>query len=295
MQEAQLAGIDLRGAVLEEARLDSADLSYATLTGANFSSANLDKADLTGGVQAQAANFLVASLHGADLTGAQLQLADFTSAQMQGAMLSHAHLNGASLRDAELEGADLYQARLQGADMTGAKIRAVVLRGAGVWMTLSPALDAMALSDFSDLAIKPVEEADVAHLTRAIARATPGPQREHIQAALDPIMQVAASRKWAGSAEQLRWESMVKASAATIGEGYKGQLTDYLGRLMCRARWNSGGVATGIARRAQSLQFRGDLVMISDRLRASDCPGGQKALPRALRDLSQAADIARSN
>ena len=42
-------------------------------------------------------------------------------------------------------------------------------------------------------------------------------------------MQVAASRKWAGSTEQLRWESMVKASAAAIGEGYKGQLTDYLG------------------------------------------------------------------
>jgi hypothetical protein len=281
--------------VLEEARLDGAELGDALLTGASFFGAHLDKADLTGGVQAQGANFSAASMQGADLSGAHLQRANFSSASMQGAVLSLAQLQGAILREADLEGADLYQAKLHGADMTGAKIRAADLRSAGVWMTLPPAQDAMALSDFSDLVIRPMDEPDVATLAGAIERVAAGPSRDQIKGTLDPVMQVAASRKWAGSIELLRWESMVKASAAAIGEGYKGQLTDYLGRLMCKSRWNNGAVATGVGRRAQAQQFRGDLLVINDRTRASDCPGGQKALPRVLRDLNQAADIARSN
>ena len=295
LSEAQLTGIDLRGAQLEEAQMDGAELPYALLTGANLAGARLDKADLTGGVQAQAANFLVASLQGADLTGAHLQGADFSSATLQGSILAHAHLQGAVLRDAELEGADLTQSRLQAADLAGARIRAVDLRGAGVWMTQSPAQDAMALSDFSDLAIRPLDDGETAALALATQRLPAGPQRAQMTAKLAGIVQGPASRGWAGSAEQLRWDSMVKASTAATGEGYKTQLTEYLGRLACRARFNSGGVATGIARRAQTLQFRGDLLAINDRVRAVDCPAGQRIMPRILRDLGQTADNARSN
>lgn len=295
MQEAQLNGIDLRGAVLDEARLDAADMSYALVTGASFVGAHLEKADLTGGVHAQGANFLLAHLQGADLTGAQLQGADLSSGQLQGAVVSHAHLQAANLRDADLEGADFYQAKLYGADMTGAKIRAVDLRGAGVWMTVPPALDTVALSDLTDISLKPVDELELSALNGAIDRVEAGPLREQVRTALTPIMQIAASRRWAGTADQLRWDSMAKAATSAIGENYKGQLTDYLTRLMCRSRWTAGSVATGVARRAQTQQFRGDLVLVNDRLRAADCPGGSRTPARTVRDLNQAADNARVN
>ena len=275
--------------------MDGAELPYALLTGANFAGARLDKADLTGGVQAQAANFLVASLQGADLTGAQLQGTDFSSATLQGAILAHAHLQGSILRDAELEGADLSLARLQAADLTGARIRAVDLRGAVVWMTQSPAQDAMALSDFADLSVRPLEGGESAALQLAIDRVPDGPQRNQLRAALAGVSQAPSGRGWAGSAEQLRWDSMVKASAAAIGEGYKGQLTDHLVRLACRARFNTGGVVTGISRRAQTPQFRGDMLAINDRVRSADCPAGQRIVPRVLRELGLAADGVRSN
>ena len=295
LAEAQLTGIDLRGAELDEAQLEGAELPYALLTGASLAGARLDKADLTGGVQAQAANFLVASLQGADLTGAQLQGADFSSATLQGTILAHARLHGAMLRDADLEGADLTFSRLQAADLTGARIRAADLRGAGVWMTLSPAQDAMALSDFTDLTTSPLADGEAASLAVAVERVADGPQRAQLKTTLAGLQQGQASRSWSGSSEQLRWDSMVKASAVAIGEGYKSQLTDYLGRLACRPRFANGGVATGVARRAQTPQFRGELLAINDRLRAADCPVGQRILPRVLRDLGQVADTVRSN
>ena len=76
---------------------------------------------------------------------------------------------------------------------------------------------------------------------------------------------------------------------------YKLQLTDYLAKLQCKARWSNGSVATGIARRAQTQQFRGDLVAIYDRLKAEDCPASKTVPPKTLRDLGAAADAARGN
>ena len=73
------------------------------------------------------------------------------------------------------------------------------------------------------------------------------------------------------------------------------RLTDALTNLMCKARWSNGAVATGVARRAQAPQFRGDLVVIYDRLKAPDCPASATVLPKVQRSLSTAADVARSN
>ena len=41
---------------------------------------------------------------------------------------------------------------------------------------------------------------------------------------------------------------------------------------MCSARWSNGAVATGIARRAVTAQFRGDVVAVYDSLKAQSCP-----------------------
>ena len=64
----------------------------------------------------------MASLSGANLSGAALRGAD----------LSGANLNGADLSDANLNGADLSDATLRGADLSGANLRGAALRGANL-------------------------------------------------------------------------------------------------------------------------------------------------------------------
>ena len=295
LADAHLSGLDARNSAFDEANLEGADLSYARLTGANFSSAHLEKADLTGGVELQGANFLIAALQGADLNGAQLQFADFSSASMHGAVLSYAQLQGAILRDVDLEGAALPHARLEGADMTGAKIAGADLRGAGVWMTQPPEADASGLTDFTELSIKPIDEADAARLNAMLERIENRRVRGQVAEALAPILNLAESHSWTGTPEQAKWQGLIAAATAAGSESYKGRVTDYLAKLMCKARWSNGSVATGVARRAQTPQFRGDLIAIYDRLKADDCPASKSVLPRVQRGLSAAADIARSN
>jgi uncharacterized protein YjbI with pentapeptide repeats len=292
---ASLAGIDLRGARLEEAMLDGSDLSASILAGANFYGAHLEKANLSGSVQAQGVNFLVANLQGADLTGAQLQLADLTSAAMQGVVLAHAGLEGAVLRDADLEAADMTYARLQGVDMAGTRLKAADLRGARVWMTQPPALDALHLADLGDLAIQPLEPSEVQALGQMIDRLDRPALKEQVRGGLAAIMNLSESRKWAGSGDQQRWHSHVGAASAASGEAYRGQLTDFLVRLMCKSRWSNGSIATGIAMRAekQNPPFRGDMLAIHDKLRAKDCAPGEAVAKRAMQKLSIAADAAR--
>ena len=295
LAEAHMTGIDLTGARLEEAALETAELSYALLIGANFASARLDKADLTGGVQAQGANFLIGSLQGADLTGGQLQFADFSSAMLQGAVLNLANLEAAVLRDADLEAASLQQARLGGADLTGASISGADLRGASVWMTSPPLADTTGMSDLTDVTIRPLEEAELAVLTRALDRVENARLKGQIKDALAPVMNVAESRRWAGSNDLQAWQSLVTASIGGQSDGYRMRLTEYLGKAMCRPRWSNGSVATGIARRAQGQTFRGDLIALHDRLKADACPASKTVPKRVMRDLSSAADFARTN
>ena len=67
---------------------------------------------------------------------------------------------------------------------------------------------------------------------------------------------------------------------------------DYLVQLFCRPRWSNGAVATGIARRAQRREFRGDLLQVHARLKGSACPASKTVAPKVLRDLATAADVA---
>jgi uncharacterized protein YjbI with pentapeptide repeats len=291
LSKARLWGVDLRGAKLDEAQLDGADLSNSLLTGASLSNAHLEKADLTGGVQAQGVNFLNASLQGADLTGAQLQLADFSSAAMQGAVLNFARLEGAVLRDADLEAASLQQAKLLATDMTGTKMAGSDLRGAVIWMTQPPVWDSTGLSDFSELSVRAPDEAERAAMQASMERISDEDVRRR-------AMEVAGSlgeknSTWTGTIDQQRWQSWVGASPVPPALNYKVDLTNYLTKLMCSARWSNGAVATGIARRAVTAQFRGDVVAVYDNLKASSCPAATQAPPKVMKDLSAAAETAR--
>lgn len=295
LSEAQLIGLDLRGANMTEAKLDGSALGSAVLAGGTFISANLDKADLTGGILAHGANFLTASLQGADFTGAQLQAADFSNASLQGAVLSFAHLQGAELRDTDLEAASLYQATLFGADMSGAKIVGADLRGALVWMTKPPQQDATGMADLNGVVIRPIDPAEVAALKEKIDGIQRRRLRERLGDAMAPLMNDADMRGWAASADLQRWQGLIAAAAPNQGDPYKTRLTDYLTSTMCRSRWSSGSLATGVARRAMAQQFKGDLVSVYDRLKVTECPASQTVPARVMKSLSTAADAVRIN
>lgn len=290
-----MTGIDLDGARLEEASLEGVEMAYSSLAGANFASARMDKADLTGGVQAQGANFLIASLQGADLTGAQLQFADFTAAAMQGAVLNHGHLEAAVMRDADMEAVSMQNAKLQGADLTGARIAGADMRMAAIWMTEPPLEDRLGMADLSDASIRPLDEGDVAALTRVIARIDQPRLKAQLADSLAPVMNIAESRKWASTPALRGWQGLVTSSVAAQGDGYREKLTDYLAGAMCRPRWSSGAVATGVARRAQGQLFRGDPVALYVRLKAEACVPGKSVPSRVMSGLASAADSARSN
>ncbi|HEX2843468.1 pentapeptide repeat-containing protein [Hyphomicrobium sp.] len=290
---AHMTGVDLRNAKLDDARLDGVELAYSIVQGANFSSARLDKADLTGGVQAQGANFLVANLQGADLTGAQLLGADLSSADLMGAVLSYTHLELANLRDAKLDGASLYRSSLFGADMIGATIAGADLREAKVWKTVPPQADADGFADLSGLSMTGMTEADVSELKGSVERILSRRVKARLAEQIAPLTNLPELANWASSPEYAQWQSLIAAGSQTYPDIYKPRITDYLMRLACRPRWSNGAIATGVARRAQRQEFRGDLVAIYDRLRADDCPASKAITPKTLKDLSAAADIAR--
>lgn len=295
LSEAVMSGLDARGASFEEATMDAAQLSYARLTGANFSSANLEKAELTGGIEAQGANFLIAALQGADLNGAQLQFADFSSASMQVVNLSYAQLQGAVLRDANLEGASLAHARLEGADFTGAKVTASDFRAARVWQTGPPEPDALGLADLSEINLAAPAAEDAERVTAMLERIDNKRVRTQVKDALAPLANQSESEAWSSSTPHSRWQSLVVASAGAAAPEYRTRITDHLAGFMCKARWSNGSIATGVARRAQSPQFKGDLLALYDRGKAEDCPGGRNVLPKVQRSIAAAADVLRSN
>lgn len=293
--EAQMTGIDLSQAKLEEARLENSELTYSLLAGANFSSANLDKADITGGVQAQGANFLIASLQGTDLTGAQLQFATLSNASMQGAVLTLAQMQGARLRDADLEAASLNQARLEGADLSGAKIAGTDFRGAQIWKTRPPLPDSSGYADFTELVTKPLDEAGAGMLSNVIAKIEEVRLRGDLSDALAPILHTSDGRKWVSGTDQQGWQSLVNGAQPALSDGYKVRITEYLGAAMCKARWSNGAVATGIVRRAQAQNFRGDVIGLYDKLRNDGCPASKTVPVKVLREFSSVVDLARSN
>ena len=289
---AHLAGVDLSGASLDEARLDGAALAYALMPGANFSSARLDKADMTGGAEAQGANFLMAGLQGADLTGAHLLGADFSHADLIGAVMSFAYLDLANLKDAKLDGAVLYRASLIGADLAGASTTGSDLREAKVWRTVPPAADPNGLADLTGVAIAQVTDGDAAEITARLARVQSRRVRARLQEKAAAIADLGEGMRWSSTTDYRQWQGLASYGTRWDAESYRQSITDYLVQLFCRPRWSNGAVATGVARRAQRQEFRGDLVQVYTRLKAASCPASQTVAPKVINDLSTAVDVA---
>lgn len=284
LTEARLAGIDLKGGILEEVQAVGADFSYGDLAGVNFAGAHVERADFTGGARMQGVNFLIAYLQGADLTGAQLQYADFSTAQMQGALLAHANLEGAVLRDTELEGADLRAARLHGADLTGARLKATDLREAAVWLTDPPAEAAVELADLSDIRIAPLDAGAAARLGTVTEGIGDNALANRIRERLADVT-APTSATWGNTPAFQRWRRLADANRPVEGP-YGAALTNHLTSLMCKPRWSRGYVAVGIAKRAQNPSFRGQLSTVYERIKAEDCPASRTVPPRVVQLLA---------
>ena len=290
---AKLEGADLTNARFEAAQLDEADLSYAILTGANFGNASVKRADFTGGVAMQGANFLIAQMQGADLTGANLQGADFSSAGLQAAIFKNAKLHGANFTGAELDGADLSGAKLAGADFSGAKLFGADLKGASVWQTQPAVPEMIELADLADVMVAPLEDNELASLRSLIEKTENSTTKATIQDALAGVLDKGSAGRWQASAEYTQWRALVSKGAKADGDPYRGQLTSFLGGLMCRARWSNGSVATGVVKRALGSSFKGSAETLYGRLTLPECPASQAMSKQLMRDLSAALDNAK--
>lgn len=129
LQNADLAGVDLKRANLEGANLQNANLEgvnfkEAYLVGANFDGANLSRAKL------DESFLLFASMSQANLEKASLDASQLQYARLINANLSQAEFTApASLGNANLENANLSQVRLSGVDLTGANLQQANLEG----------------------------------------------------------------------------------------------------------------------------------------------------------------------
>ncbi|MBX9590611.1 MAG: pentapeptide repeat-containing protein [Hyphomonadaceae bacterium] len=292
MADVKMVGVDARGAQFDEAWLENADLSQAQIAGTSFTRARLDRADVSGAAL-QGATFLGASLQGADLSGARLQMADLSGAGLQGAALSLATLEGATLRDADLEGASLLMTRLFGADMGGAKLQFVDMSGAMVWRTVPPAGESAVLADVASVSMRPPTDEDVGVMKSTVAGLDAGPLKVRLTSLMAPLSDAAPNATWAASPEGQAWAGLARTSEAAMADGYRARLTEQLARLACRARFGNGAVAAGVIRRAVGPGFKGDPVILYERLKAADCLASASLPPRSLRDLAVAADAVR--
>ncbi len=111
----QLDNADLAGADLKRVRMDFASLRSAQLSSASLVNAKISQAKMFNTV-----------LFKADLSQAELIETDFTNALLCGAKLTGAYLRRASLRGAKLYSFD----NIPGADLSGADLRETDLRGA---------------------------------------------------------------------------------------------------------------------------------------------------------------------
>jgi uncharacterized protein YjbI with pentapeptide repeats len=110
LQSADLSKAKLREVELNGSHLERADLSLAHLGDSELIEAHMERADLSGayltGADLARASLVDAHLEGADLTAAYLPDSHLERASLRQAFLEAADLSGASLHGADLRGAD---------------------------------------------------------------------------------------------------------------------------------------------------------------------------------------------
>ena len=138
--------------------------------------------------------------------------------------------------------------------------------------------------------VKPPEAVDSANLDTIVKALDPGRARERVRESIEPLLDAGQAGQWLGTAEQQSWQSLINITASSTQESYGKDLTEHLMSLMCKSRFANASVATGIAKRAQGGQFRGNISAINDRLRAKDCSASEAISQSLLQRLSTAVD-----
>ncbi len=118
---AELGGADLRDANLSEALLGRVRMERTNLMRANLNKANLSGASLAGS-NLSSAQLVSANLHNTLLSQASLTGADLTQVDLSGANLRGASLGQAIAIDAKMQGANLSQTNWQDADLSSADL-----------------------------------------------------------------------------------------------------------------------------------------------------------------------------
>jgi hypothetical protein len=131
LSDADLSGVNLRGANLKRADLTGANLQGADLIGTQFAEAELTRADLRGAKLVKAdlykTKLFKATLADADCSGAYFRRADLTQADLTNANLTKADLIEADLTNSSIKNANLIGADLSGATMIGVDVRGVTI------------------------------------------------------------------------------------------------------------------------------------------------------------------------
>ena len=167
------------------------------------------------------------------------------------------------------------------------------LRGAVVWRTLPPSGEAPPFADMAQVILQPPSEDELTALGASLAQLENGPLKARLADGLARLSDAAQNSAWSTSSDQQLWQGLAKSSEAANADGYKGRLTEYLVRLMCRSRFATGAVATGVARRAMAPGFQGDMPALYVRLRGTDCAATPAMSPHLMRELAAAADAVR--
>jgi|GEM_PF-494330 len=292
---ANLLGLDLENAKFVGATLTGADLSLALMAGANFNGAHLERVSMADGVTLQGANFQLASLQGANLNGANLLGANLNAASLQGAILRWAVLDGANLSDAKLQGADLFGASLFAANLEKARLFGADLKQAKLWVTAAPGMEGVKLTAMAGATLVPPDRAALQTIRTQLQSIADKKLRAKVRQTLQPVFDRQNSDKWAGSDARRVWDSLLFRQPASVDPSitYKGQVTSYLGNLMCNNPWSPGAVATGIVRQAINLaNFRGDGAVIDQLLKAGNCANGKGVAEKLVVELTTTVNAA---
>jgi len=126
LDEAYLAGADLRGAWLREstfryANLESADLGSAILEQSNFFSANLKSAQLSR-ANLKNVDFSRANLSGADISDSRAENSKFSLANLHKLVMKSGMIGGADFSGADLSEAEFTDVSFETIDGTLAKL-----------------------------------------------------------------------------------------------------------------------------------------------------------------------------
>src|SRR5690606_30097489 len=110
--------------------------------------------------------------------------------------------------------------------------------------------------------IAQVTDGDAAAIKEGLSRVQNWRVRRRLAEKVEAIGDLKEGARWSSTTEYRQWQGLASVGTPWDQETYRQSITDYLVQLFCRPRWSNGAVATGVARRAQRREFRGDLMQV---------------------------------